>query len=213
MRLSVAIIFYGDYWHMTESLIATVQKTINHPQIYSALCLTSNEEMSGFLRRELAQRGDGCLPPVLSLSRLAVAARQYPHHSLLQLKDTARLMSLPPTGALHWWDIYAALPAGLSGAYGIRLAVELAHIMGELADHYLQYGDDNTLSVAGDSPFANEVGVIVDLWRSMQPLFLQEAQALEKLTFKLPIILLSQHEKASPLEAHFFASSFGMHRI
>ena len=48
MRLSVAIIFYGDYWHMTESLIATVQKTINHPQIYSALCLTSNEEMSGF---------------------------------------------------------------------------------------------------------------------------------------------------------------------
>ena len=112
-------------------------------------------------------------------------------------------MSLPPTGALHWWDIYAALPAGLSGAYGIRLAVELAHIMGELADHYLQYGDDNTLSVAGDSPFANEVGVIVDLWRSMQPLFLQEAQALEKLTFKLPIILLSQHEKASPLEAHF----------
>ena len=37
----------------------------------------------------------------------------------------------------------------------------------------------------------------------MQPLFLQEAQALEKLTFKLPIILLSQHEKASPLEAHF----------
>ena len=94
MRLSVAIIFYGDYWHMTESLIATVQKTINHPQIYSALCLTSNEEMSGFLRRELAQRGDGCLPPVLSLSRLAVAARQYPHHSLLQLKDTARLIDV-----------------------------------------------------------------------------------------------------------------------
>ena len=85
----------------------------------------------------------------------------------------------------------------------VSIGVELAHIMGELADHYLQYGDDNTLSVAGDSPFANEVGVIVDLWRSMQPLFLQEAQALEKLTFKLPIILLSQHEKASPLEAHF----------
>ena len=188
---------------MTESLIATVQKAINHPKIYRALCLTSDEETGGFLRRELAQRGDGCLPSVLSLSRLAVAAHQYPSHSLLQLKDAARLMSLPPTGALHWWGIYAALPAGLSGAYGIRLAVELAHIMDELAERYLQYGDDNTLSVAGDSPFANEAGVIVDLWRAMQPLFLQEAQALEKLNFTLPVILLSQHEKASPLESHF----------
>ena len=86
MRLSVAIIFYGDYWHMTESLIATVQKTINHPQIYSALCLTSNEEMSGFLRRELAQRGDGCLPPVLSLSRLAVAARPISSSFIVAIK-------------------------------------------------------------------------------------------------------------------------------
>ena len=87
------------------------------------------------------------------------------------------------------------LTGGVIGGLWYPIGGGISAHYGELADHYLQYGDDNTLSVAGDSPFANEVGVIVDLWRSMQPLFLQEAQALEKLTFKLPIILLSNTKK------------------
>ena len=121
MRLSVAIIFYGDYWHMTESLIATVQKTINHPQIYSALCLTSNEEMSGFLRRELAQRetvvcrrvvavaAGRCRPPISSSFIVAIK-----RHRPIDVVAANRRPAL--VGYLR------RLTGGVIGAYGIRLA-------------------------------------------------------------------------------------------
>ena len=187
---------------MTNSVVAAARQAAQRAHNTNALCLTSDDQSSALLRRELARLGNSKLPTVLSLKRLATTACLYPQHKPAQVINAARLLLSPPDRALYWsWQIYAALPDPLKGAYGIRLAEELAHIMDELAQRDLQTNANNMPYESAD--FSDESAVIGKLRKILSPPLVKEAQALEKLTLTSPLLLFSQHQKPAALEAHF----------